>query len=260
MKIVPPMFPEKRRRFFGANIDLLTTDESIRAAEAIIASRIPTQHVGVNVSKLIQMKEDPHLAEMVNACPIINVDGQGVVWGARWLGVPVPERVTGIDLFTLLVERAEKKGYKIYFFGAREEMVKRTVENFLKDHPDLKVAGWRNGYFKEEEEAGIVRDIRNSGADMIFVAMTSPKKEYFLTKYLDEMNVPFAMGVGGSFDVIAGMAIRAPLWVQRIGFEWFFRLLNEPRRLWKRYLTTNVVFAWMLFKAVLFGRKRYDCD
>ena len=255
-----PLFPDKRRRFFGANIDLLTMEESLKAVDPIIDRRVPVQHVGVNVSKLILMKEDPALAEMVNACPIINVDGQGVVWGGRWLGFPIPERVTGIDLFVLLIEHAARKGYKVYFLGAREEMVKKTVESFLKDHPDLRVVGWRNGYFKDEEEAGIVQQIRRSGADMLFVAMTSPKKEYFLTKYLNEMNVPFAMGVGGSFDVIAGMTIRAPLWVQRIGFEWFFRLINEPRRLWKRYLSTNLIFAWMLFKAALLGKKRYDCD
>ena len=257
---VPALFPGKRRRFFGANIDLLTMDESLKAVDPIIAKRVPIQHVGVNVSKLILMKEDKALADMVNACPIINVDGQGVVWGAQWLGIPVPERVTGIDLFERLIARAAQKGYRVYFFGAREEMAKRTVENFLRDYPELQVAGWRNGYFKDEEEAQIVQDIRRSGADMLFVAMTSPKKEYFLTKYLEEMNVPFAMGVGGSFDVIAGMTLRAPLWAQRSGFEWLFRLLNEPRRLWKRYLSTNLVFAWMLLKAMVFGKKKYECD
>ena len=255
-----PLYPAKRRRFFGANIDLLTMDESLKAVDPIIAKRVPVQHVGVNVSKLIQMKEDPELFKMVNACPIINVDGQGVVWGANWLGIPVPERVTGIDLFLLLIERAEQKGYKVYFLGAKEEVIKKTVENLQKAYVDLIVAGWRNGYFKDEDEAGIVENIRRSGADMLFVGMTSPKKEVFLTKHLDAMGVPFAMGVGGSFDVISGLIIRAPLWAQKAGFEWLFRLLNEPGRLWKRYFVTNVVFCWMLLKAMIFGKKRYDCD
>jgi N-acetylglucosaminyldiphosphoundecaprenol N-acetyl-beta-D-mannosaminyltransferase len=92
------------------------------------------------------------------------------------------------------------------------------------------------------------------------VAMTSPKKEYFLKKYVEDMGIPFTMGVGGSFDVIAGMTLRAPLWMQRAGLEWFFRFLNEPRRLWKRYFNSNLVFLWMLIKAFILGKKRYDCD
>jgi len=250
----------KRRRFFGASIDLLTMNETLSAVESIIELREPTQHVVVNVAKLVTMQHDSELKRVVNQCAIINVDGQGVVWGARRLGIDVPERVAGIDLLQRLIELASQKHYRPYFLGATEDVVQTVVKKLQTKYPGLKIAGLRNGYFSETDESEIAKEIRESNADMLFVGISSPKKEFFLQRNLAAMNVPFAMGVGGSFDIIAGKTRRAPVWMQRAGLEWFYRLLNEPKRMWKRYLTSNAVFLVMVTKAKIFGKGRYDCD
>jgi N-acetylglucosaminyldiphosphoundecaprenol N-acetyl-beta-D-mannosaminyltransferase len=251
---------QKRRRFFGANIDLLTMDETLSAIESIIERRVPTQHVVINVAKLVTMQHDAELKRAVNQCAIVNVDGQGVVWGARRLGIDVPERVAGIDLFQRLVELASQKQYRPYFLGASDDVVNVVVKTLQNKYPDLEIAGCRNGYFSDADEPEIANEIRESNADMLFVGISSPKKEFFLERNLASMNVPFAMGVGGSFDIIAGKTRRAPLWMQKAGFEWFYRLINEPKRMWKRYLSSNAAFLVMLTKAKILGKRRYDCD
>lgn len=238
----------KRIKILGSYVDGYTMGETIEKVEEIIKSRKPTQHVVVNASKINLMQEDEKLKEIVNSCPLINADGQSIVWASRVLKKPLPERVTGIDLFEKLIEISNEKGYGVYFFGAKEEVVKNVVEIFKEKYLKLKICGYRNGYFTEANEKEIVEDIRNSGADMVFVAFSSPKKEYWINKYLDEMNVPFVMGVGGSFDVISGLTKRAPIWMQKTGLEWFYRFAQEPVRLFKRYFLGNLRFVSLVYK------------
>ncbi len=252
--------PAKRKRFFGSNIDLLTMDETLATVEKIIAGGIPTQHCVVNVAKLVNMRKNPELMEMVNSCALVNVDGQGIVLGARLLGTRVPERVTGIDIFMNLMRIADKAAYGVYFFGAKDHVVKQVVQKFSYQYPHMVVAGYRDGYYKPEEEKSIVESIRRSGADILVVAMGSPAKEYFMNRNLHELNVPFVMGVGGSFDIVAGVTQRAPVWAQKAGLEWFFRMMNEPRRMIARYMTSNLQFLGLLIKAKFLGKKRYDCS
>ena len=246
---------KNRINFFGAQIDPLTMLETLDSIEKIIDLRQPTQHVVVNVAKLVMMQKDTELQDIVNSCGLINADGQGIVWGAKLLGIGIPERVAGIDLFQNIVRMASERNYKLYFLGAKEEVVTKVVDLFESKYPRLQVAGFRNGYFNEKEEKEIVEDIHRSKADVLFVAMGSPNKEIFLNKYINDMAVPFVMGVGGSFDVVAGKTKRAPLWMQKIGLEWFYRFLCEPQRMWKRYLVSNTLFLGMVFKALL-TRKR----
>ena len=179
----------------------------------------------------------------MNLCPLINADGASVVWAAKKLGVPLKERVTGIDLFENLIKLANDKGYKIYLFGAKEEVVVKLKNMFEEQYPNLQIVGYRNGYFTEADEPEIVKDMAESGADMMFVAFSSPKKEYWVNKYLKQLNIPFVMGVGGSFDVMTGVTNRAPIWMQNHGLEWFYRFIQEPRRLWKRYIIGNWQFV-----------------
>ncbi len=244
---------KNRVSLFQTNIDALTMDETLYQIDEIIQNRKATQHVVINVAKMVMIQQDKQLRDIVNSCGLINADGQGIVWGAKLLGLNIPERVTGIDLMMKLVKHSVEKGYKIYLLGARDEVVKMVVTVWRSRYPDLQIAGYRNGYFIEAEEEGIVSTIRNSKADILLVAMSSPKKEIFLNKYLDSFGVPFVMGVGGSFDVVAGRVKRAPLWMQKVGLEWFFRFLNEPNRMWKRYLVTNMVFLWMITRALITG-------
>lgn len=245
----------KRINFFSAEINPLTMGQTMDVVEEMVQARVPQQHVVVNVAKLVMMEKDEQLRKIVNSCDLINADGQGVVWGAKILGVDIPERVAGIDLFTNLIELSANKGYRVYLFGAKEEVVSRVSQIFKEKFPKLTIAGSRNGYFTKEEELKIVEDIHESKPDMLFVAMSSPQKEIFLNKYKDKMNVPFVMGVGGSFDVIAGKTKRAPLWMQKCGLEWFYRFLCEPRRMWKRYLVTNSIFLGMIIKAKIRGKR-----
>ena len=209
-------------------------------------------HVVVNAAKIINMKKDKELYDSVVNCDIINADGQAVVWASKILGLPLPERVAGIDLMENLIDMAHKYKYKIYLFGAREQVVKKVVDIYSKRFSNTIIAGYRNGYFDKDEEITIAENIASAKPDILFVAIPSPKKEIFLDKYKNIINVPFIMGVGGSFDVISGKIPRAPIWMQKIGMEWFFRLIQEPRKMWKRYLITNTLFIYYLIKEKLF--------
>lgn len=229
-------------------VDALTMQETIELIDKSIAARNPLKHVVVNAAKLVNMRSDEALKKSVINSDIINADGQSVVWASRFLGHPLPERVAGIDIMEKLAELSYRKGYRIFFFGAHEEIVKKTVSVFSERYSHSIVAGYRNGYFTQEEEPSIAEMIGSSNPDILFVAISSPKKEIFLEEYKDVIKVPFVMGVGGSFDVVAGFTKRAPLWMQKSGMEWFYRLIQEPGRMWKRYLITNTLFIYYVLK------------
>lgn len=251
------MIVKERENFLGINIDPLTMDETLSKISSIVEKKVITQHVVINVAKLVYAHKNKMLMEIINSCGLINVDGAGIVLGAKLLGINIPERVAGIDLMENLVEYSSKKGYKIYFFGAEENIVQKVVDVYSEKYPNLEIAGYRNGYYTKQEEPLIAQTIKDSAADILFVAMGSPQKELFLNKYLEFMEVPFVMGVGGSFDVVAGKVERAPIWIQKAGFEWLYRLMQEPGRLWRRYLTTNTLFMLMILQAFFVRRKDF---
>ncbi len=237
-----------RINIFNCPIDTYTMDETVDIIDKSIQNKLHLHHVVVNAAKLVHMQKDKELYDSVVSSDIINPDGQAVVWASKFLGQPLKERVAGIDLMENLVKLAHKKGYKVFFFGAKEEIVKGVVDRYTKEYSKKIIAGYRNGYFKKDEEKKIANQIASSGADILFVAISSPTKEIFLNTYKDIINTPFIMGVGGSFDVVAGKVTRAPLWMQKAGLEWFYRFLQEPRRMWKRYLVTNSLFIWYMLK------------
>lgn len=230
----------------GCEIDRLDIAQTVERCREIIESGRTGQHVAINVAKLVALQDDPRLREIVRGCDIVSADGQPIVWASRLLGDPLPERVAGIDLMERLLELAEEHGYRVYFLGARREVLTRAVERIQAQHPRLKIAGYRDGYFADAESAAVAAEIREAQLHMLFVAMSSPRKEYWLAEHGRELHVPFLMGVGGSLDVIAGAARRAPTWAQRAGLEWLFRVSQEPRRLWRRYLVTNIHFITMI--------------
>jgi len=236
-----------RVTFLGSPMDTLTMPETVKSIKDRIVAGEFTQHVVVNVAKLVNMRKDAELARSVTQCDIINIDGMGVVWGARFVGHEVSERVAGVDLFMELNKMAAKEGMPVFYLGATEEVVAETATRMQSQYPELKIAGVHHGYFWDDEQA-VVDRIRESGAKMLFVAITSPKKENFINKWKSDLGVNFVMGVGGTFDVVAGKVERAPLWMQRYGLEWFYRIMQEPRRMWKRYATTNSIYAWLLIK------------
>ena len=233
----------------NTTIDNLSMQETLRIVKHAITKGEQLHHVVVNAGKIVSMQKDLQLRKSVNKSDLINADGQAVVWASKILRKPLKERVTGIDLMSNLVELSFKNNYKIFFLGAKQEVVKSVVDKYANEYTSDIIAGYRNGYFKKEEEKDIAREISNSGANILFVAISSPTKENFLyeNKYLLK-KVNFIMGVGGSFDVVAGHVKRAPLWMQNIGLEWFYRLSQEPRRMWKRYLIGNIKFIILVIK------------
>lgn len=236
-----------RIQFLGAQIDPLTMAETVKTIGSRIEQNRFTQHVVINVAKLVAMRSDGTLRKAIEGCEIINADGMGVVWGAKALGISIPERVAGVDLFFELLTLASMRRYPVYILGARPGVIEKAVEQLRAMYPELVIAGYHHGYFWDDEPA-MVEEIARSGATMLFVAITSPKKEQFVARYRERLGTKFVMGVGGTIDVIAGVTKRAPLWMQRAGLEWFFRLLQEPRRMWKRYLVSNTVFAFLLLE------------
>jgi N-acetylglucosaminyldiphosphoundecaprenol N-acetyl-beta-D-mannosaminyltransferase len=201
----------------------------------------------VNAAKLVNMRSDGILAESVTGADIVLADGQSVVWASRLLGRPLPERVAGIDLFTDLLVAAEQRGDSVYFLGATDEVLKLMVARLRSDYPKLQIAGSRNGYFDlDSDGVAVAAAIRDSGARLLFVGMSSPRKEVFLSRHGADTATIIRHGVGGSFDVLAGITRRAPMWMQRVGLEWLFRLLQEPRRLLRRYAVTNTAFILMI--------------
>jgi N-acetylglucosaminyldiphosphoundecaprenol N-acetyl-beta-D-mannosaminyltransferase len=239
----------ERITLMGCQVDNLSMEETLGRIEQFIRSGRPHQHVVVNVDKLVKASRDPELRQIINDCALVNVDGMPVVWASRLLGKPLKERVAGVDLFEALMRRAGEKGWRVFLLGAREEVVSQVAETYRRKYPGLQLAGYRNGYWKgEAEELDVARQVRDSHADLLFVAISSPKKEQFLGRYQAEMKVPFAMGVGGTFDVAIGRVKRAPVWMQKSGLEWFYRFLQEPRRMFRRYFIEDMAFIWLFIK------------
>lgn len=238
-----------RITILNTTIDNYSTSETLQLIDKAIVEQKQIHHVVVNAGKIVAMQSDIQLRKSVNESDLINADGQSVVWASKFLKKPLKERVAGIDLMQKLVELAHEKKYKIYFFGAKENVVKEVVDKYSKLFSPNIIAGYRNGYFKKEEETEIAKEISDSGANILFVAISSPTKENFLYEnkaLLSKVN--FIMGVGGSFDVVSGKVKRAPIWMQKHGLEWFYRLVQEPKRMWKRYLVGNTKFISLVLK------------
>jgi N-acetylglucosaminyldiphosphoundecaprenol N-acetyl-beta-D-mannosaminyltransferase len=243
----------QRITILGAPVDVLSMSETIQLVDRAIVEKKQLHHCAINVAKIVNMRKNRELRNSVTSADIISADGQPLVWASKCLGTPLPERVAGIDLMQQLVEFAHRKNYKIYLLGAKEEVVRKVVDLYSGQYGPQIIAGYRNGYFSKEEEPLIAKEIALSGANLLFVAITSPKKEIFLNKYKDLLkDVSFIMGVGGSFDVVAGKVSRAPVWMQKFGQEWLYRVIQEPRRMWKRYLLTNTTFLYLILKEILF--------
>jgi N-acetylglucosaminyldiphosphoundecaprenol N-acetyl-beta-D-mannosaminyltransferase len=239
-----------RQNFLGVPIDCLTLRETIAAADRAMQTRQPVQQVCINVAKFVAMRKNAELDRDVRSSDIINVDGMGIVWVARLLGIALPERVPGIDLMEGVIRLCEARGYRPYFLGARPEVLQTSIANLRRRFPRLEVAGSRDGYFRPEEEREVIATIKSSLADCLFIGMPTPRKERLLACDRENLGVPFVMGVGGALDVLAGRVRRAPWLVQQLGLEWLFRTVQEPLRLGPRYLVTNLAFAGITAKAL----------
>ncbi|WP_430534802.1 WecB/TagA/CpsF family glycosyltransferase [Listeria rocourtiae] len=238
-----------RIKLLGSRLDALTMEATVVKVEQIIKAQIPMQHVVINANKINLMQKDAKLRAIVNSSALINADGASILVAARMLKLNVPERVAGIDLMDEVLKLADKQRYRVFFFGAAQEVVAEVVAQSHKKYPNIQIAGYKNGYFEEHMSGEIADDIRASKADIVFVAFSSPKKEFWIHEQLERMNAPFVMGVGGSFDVIAGKTKRAPRWMQKAGLEWFYRFSQEPVRMFERYIKGNFIFLRHILQA-----------
>lgn len=251
-----------RTTLFGLPVDLLSHDETLERALDAMRSGKRCQHVALNVAKIVGARTDAELRRDICESDLVGIDGMGVILALRLLGQRPPERVAGIDLFQSLIAACAREGLRPYLLGAKPDVLERTERRLVEAHPGLVVAGRHHGYFGADDER-ICADVRASGADCLFIALPTPAKERFMARHRDRLGVPFIMGVGGSFDVVAGDVRRAPPAWQRLGLEWLYRLLQEPRRLGGRYVSTNAAFALMLLSAwtaARFARGRVAAD
>jgi N-acetylglucosaminyldiphosphoundecaprenol N-acetyl-beta-D-mannosaminyltransferase len=230
------------RSLFGLRIDNLTMEQTVQRCLAATESGELLEIGVVNAAKIVKMRQDPELRDAVAGCHVVVADGQSVVWASRLLGAPLTERVAGIDLFARLLAEACKRGLPVYFLGAKQDVLDEMIARVRRKLPGLRIAGSRDGYFSDDEAPGIADEIAASGAKLLFLGMTSPKKETFVARYGQRSGASVIHGVGGSFDVLAGVVRRAPAAWQRLGLEWLYRAVQEPRRLGRRYLTTNAAF------------------
>ena len=245
-----------RARVVGCSIDRLDMDQTLARCEELIESGEYAQHLCINAAKAVAARDDAELRAIIDRCEVVSADGQAVVWASRILGDPLPTRVAGIDLMQRLLERAEARGYRVFILGATPEVLERAAERIRARHPRIALVGMRDGYFLEADDAAVAAEVAAARPDILFVAMPSPRKEHWLGRYGPGLGVPFVMGVGGSVDVIAGVTKRAPALWQKLGLEWAYRLLQEPRRLMGRYARTNLRFMYLVARELVARRVR----
>lgn len=224
---------------------------ALAQVDAFIREGAPHYNISINAAKVVEFQDDEALRAAIGEAHLLTADGQAVVWAARLLGTPLRTRIAGSDLMEALLAHAAARGYSIYLLGARDEIVRACVAKAQRLYPALRIAGYRDGYFTREDEPAIVDAIRAARPDILFLGFGTPAKEYFMHRHYRALGVPFVMGVGGTFDVFAGLVARAPRWMQRAGLEWAFRLGQEPRRMWKRYLVGNTRFTWIIARELL---------
>jgi N-acetylglucosaminyldiphosphoundecaprenol N-acetyl-beta-D-mannosaminyltransferase len=243
---------DRRVNFLGCPLDLLTSDRLLQEVTQNIDTRAGARVIQfVNANKVAQVSDDAEMGRIMWRTDYSLADGQPLLPMARLLGMRIPERIDGIGLMHKLLRLANDRGYSVFLLGARQEVVEACVEKIRRDYPNVRIAGYRNGYFKMENAHEVVAQVQAAQPDLLFLGFGSPMKEKFADKYADELGASVIQGVGGSFDVMAGLVKRAPIWVQRIGMEWLFRVVQEPRRMFWRYTKTNAQCIKAFFRALL---------
>lgn len=244
----------RKIRFLDVEFDALTIEQAADEAECFIREGRPRRIAVLNVALYIWCRSDRRLLDFFRASDLLLPDGMGIYYASRLLGNPTPGVSNAVFLMFELLRRAERNGYGVFLLGTRPEILERVERRLRATYPVLRISGSHHGYFEVDDEAEVVRRIADSGARILFLGLSTPTREDFLTKHQHELGVPVSVPVGGAFDVVAGVYKLAPGWLRMIGLEWLFRLIQEPRRLWKRYLVTNSVFAVLVLRALLASR------
>lgn len=234
-----------RSMLFGVGFHKLTLDEAATRAEAMLKTS-KSSHIVVtpNSVSLLKSRKNPRLLEAYQRADLVVADGIGIVWASRLLGVPLKERVTGIDLAEALLKRASVNGYRVFLLGGKDKVAERAAGRLKARFPGLAIVGTHHGYFGED--AAPLAVIRRARPQILFVALGVPKQEQWMAKYADQLKVPMMIGIGGALDVFSGDRQRASARWQRLGLEWAYRLLHQPRRI-KRALAIPCFFGHVLW-------------
>jgi N-acetylglucosaminyldiphosphoundecaprenol N-acetyl-beta-D-mannosaminyltransferase len=238
----------KRILVAGCPVDRISLADALGDLCLRIERKKRTHVVFINAAKTVHCRRDTELRRAIDRADLLLADGVPIVWASRLTGAGLPGRVNGTDLMEAMLGNAAERGYRVFLLGAQPDVLDRCVQQILLRYPNINIVGYRDGYFSQADEKQVVQQINESRADILFLGMGTPQKELWADRNLPFLNVSVCQGVGGSFDVLAGLVKRAPEWVQRCGLEWSFRLLQEPKRLWRRYLTTNLVFLWLVLR------------
>lgn len=239
---------------FGIEITPHSISEFVQIIDENLAGKreIIIQN-GVNAYTIMCLHEDDKLKKAIKNSQLVNVDGMSVVWALKCLGYKNIVKASCPDIFEQLMVLANKKGYRIFLLGARPNVIETAIENLKLSYSNIQIAGYHHGHYCEDESEEIAKKIKESNVDMLFLGMSSPKKELFSDKYKELIQVPYVFGVGGLFDVLSGDIKRAPEWIHNNGFEWLYRLIQEPRRLWSRYTIGVLKFLFFVLKEKLKG-------
>jgi N-acetylglucosaminyldiphosphoundecaprenol N-acetyl-beta-D-mannosaminyltransferase len=232
----------RQQLLYGLYVDAAGMDDVIDLCHKAILIRRRILIGVLNAAKVVNVHRNKPLRDAMLDCDLVLADGQSLVWASKLLRKPLPERITGVDIFERLLTLADTQRLSIALLGATPDVLDKAAMAIDRRFPKARIVYHHHGFFTADESAQIATDIAASQADMLFLGITSPKKEIFLAKYGYRLDVPILHGVGGAFDIMAGVTTRAPHGWQKAGMEWAYRLLQEPRRLWWRYTTTNLGF------------------
>ena len=212
-------------------IAAVTMEEAVALCASMAESGRPHFIATANAEMLMMAKRDAGLKRILRECDLVLPDGAGILWAGEQLGTPFPERVTGADLSDRLLRLAREKEWPVYFLGGAPGVAREAADRYMEKHGKFLLAGVHDGYFDEEEEKKIIREIRDNGTRLLLVGMGVPKQENWLCRHRDELGPVLGMGIGGVFDIMAGRLTRAPLWMQRHRLEWAYRLFLQPSRI-----------------------------
>ncbi len=243
-----------RIEILGVPIDCVNMQSALQTIEHYLEQNQPKSVIAVNPEKIIKCHADKNLLKIIQQAGMIIPDGIGAVIAARMLKSKKMQRVPGSELMPEICALAERKGKKVFLFGAKPEVNMKAVSNLKLKYPDLNIVGSQDGYLSEEEMPSLVQRINQLETDILFIALGSPAQEIWMSKYLNSLNVKICQGVGGTFDVIAGNVKRAPAFFRAIYLEWFYRLASQPKRLVRQ--TALPKFVYLVIKQKLgFGNK-----
>ncbi len=245
-----------RVEILGVGFDPVDLDGAVERITAFIARRRPHLVVTANVEMVMRARRAPDLREILAHAALVVADGVGVVWGARWLGRPLPGRVPGIDLATRLCGEASRRGWRVYLLGGAPGIAAAAAARLREGHSGLAIVGIGNGYFGPEEDTDVVRAIRDASPTLLLAGLGAPRQERWLSRHLDALGVPVVMGVGGTLDVWAGRTRRAPRIMQALGLEWCYRLLRQPSRLSRQLAIPHFIAVVSLHRLRTLLRQR----